>query len=273
MAQVQVNRLEPTNNRNALMQCALDPQSNFTWKLDRNCTTIAKRLVGAGANISHVDKHGWNVIAFGAMKGFTKYVKYLLSKGGDIDNKDNVGRTPLMKAVTHGHVNTTRLLLDSGADVSAVDSHGWSVLHFSVRQLGEKQPNYVLIFELLMQFHNKATSETGKNTKAKMKSNNNKKSRKFGFDAQDSDGRTALMYAALVDDNAVVSQLLEAGADPTVEDKQGMTAYRLCKTDTTRIQIAQGSADWATRQHKKWLQDTEARNPHLNKETCPVKSD
>lgn len=246
----------------------MDPQSNFTWLLDSNCTTIAKRLVGAGANVSHIDKHGWNAIAFGAMKGFTRYVKYLLSKGSDIDNRDLVGRTPLMKAVTHGHVNTTRLLLNNGADTSFADSHGWTVLHFSVRQLGDNQSHYMRILEMLLQSLSSSERETDKAKRQDLKKSRRK--RKISLDGKDNDGRTALMYASLMDNNAAISQLLEAGADPTLVDKKGLTAYGLCKTDTARVQIAQGSADWATRHHKKWLNHQESRNPHLNRETCPA---
>jgi ankyrin repeat protein len=276
---VQVNRLEVTNSRNALMQCAFDPQSNHTWMLDNNCTTIAKRLVGAGANVSHIDKHGWNAIAFGAMKGFTKYVKYLLGKGADIDNKDSAGRTPLMKAVTHGHVNTTQILLEGGADVSIVDSHGWSALHFSTRQLGDTMPaHYMKIFKMLVHIDSPTLSvrQQDKKGKAKKSKDNSqvttkkpiKSRKKLPIDAKDSDGRTALMYATLMNSNELISLLLEAGADPTVEDSQGLTAYALSRVELTRVQLAQASADWATRQHEEWLRRREARNPHLNKETC-----
>lgn len=231
VAQVQVNRLETTNGRSALMQCAFDPQSNSSRALDRNCTTIAKRLVGAGADVALVDKHGWNVIAFGAMKGFTSFIRYLLQKGADVNNRDSAGRTPLMKAVTHGHENTTALLLQEGADAEVLDAHGWSVLHFSTRQLGgDPAPlHYWRLFELLLG------------------------GRGVPLDAQDSDGRTALMYAALMDSPRALSSLLEAGADPTLVDSSEITAYGLCRSEEARGLVALAAAAWAARQHEEWL--------------------
>jgi ankyrin repeat protein len=293
VAQVQVNRLETSNRRSALMQCAFDPQSNSTLALDKNCTTIAKRLVSAGANVSLVDKHGWNVIAMGAMKGFTGYIKYLLSKGADIDNQDKSGRTPLMKAVTHGHVVTALLLLEQGADVSLVDIHGWSVLHFSTRQLRGNRPprHYLDLFFMLVQIDSPALSvrplflsplpsppatvpsadkEASEDTSKKHQERKTKKElKKLPIDAQDSDGRTALMYASLVDGSGeVMGALLNAGADPTLEDMQGLTAYGLSISEASKVRLAMASAAWASSQHAEWLQHREARNPHLNQDTC-----
>lgn len=266
VAEVQVNRLEPANHRNALMQCAFDPQSNITNEIDKNCTLIAELLVSAGTNIFHKDKHDWNAVAMGSIKGLTNFIRYLLSQGADINNIDSKGRTPLMKAVTHGHVNATRLLLTQGADIKIVDSFGWSVLHFCTRQLEGWPHHYVEIFKMLLlsEVNNSHASETQHKI-----TDRQRKDLLVVVDAQDNDGRTALMYASLMNNNRGIEALLRAGADPTVEDNRGLTAYALSTTESVKIQLAHASAEWAVKQHDKWLKNQQTRNPHLNKEVCP----
>ena len=46
----------------------------------------------------------------------------------------------------------------------------------------------------------------------------------YDIDARDALGRTALMRAALRGHNHIVESLVEAGADPTIRDKEGRTA-------------------------------------------------
>lgn len=46
-------------------------------------------------------------------------------------------------------------------------------------------------------------------------------------DARDADGRTALMLAALADDEAAVKAILDRGADPNLQDSRGDTALLL----------------------------------------------
>lgn len=98
------NRVEKVHGRISLFQCGLDPQYSDLLALDENCFSIAKLLNNSGANMSHVDKHGWNAVAMGAVKGFTKFTSYIIDCGANINNLDENGRTPLMKAVTHGHL-------------------------------------------------------------------------------------------------------------------------------------------------------------------------
>ena len=49
----------------------------------------------------------------------------------------------------------------------------------------------------------------------------------LGMDPQDSEGQTALSYAATCEHEEVARKLLEAGADPSVSDKEGCTPYGL----------------------------------------------
>jgi hypothetical protein len=118
---VMVNRIDPTYDRISLMVCGLDPQKRSRVETDLDCVAIAKMLYSAGVNISHVDKHGWDSVAMGAVRGFDRFCEYLIAQGAHHDRADVEGRTPLMKAAAHGHYDTFQLLVEKGADLSCSD--------------------------------------------------------------------------------------------------------------------------------------------------------
>lgn len=241
-----IDRLEPNNQRTSLLQCGFDPQNDNLNELDHNCSQIAHMLSLHGANLSHVDKNGWNGIAIGATTGMKKYIEFLSSRNVSIDLADNSGRTPLMKAVVHGHLSIVKFLLDKGANISHVDNYGWSVFHFAVRQLGGHD-FYLPILELL--------ASTAASSPSTLKALN----------LRDQDGRTPLMYAAVQDTDVAIEILLKFGADPTIEDLNEMTAYRLASSDSMKQTLALASAEWTTKQHSKWKSKVEQKMKRLER--------
>jgi hypothetical protein len=243
---VVIDRKESSHGRTSLLQCGFDPQSDNLEELDSNCTTIAHMISLHGANLSHVDKHGWNGVAIGAMKGMTKYTEFLLSRGVSIDLPDESGRTPLMKAVVHGHLQTVKMLLGHGANLSHVDNFGWSVFHFAVRQLGGHD-YFLPILEFLA-----STASSSPQTAQSL-------------NLQDSDGRTPLMYAAVQDTDAATEILLRHQADPTIQDLQELTAYQMASSTSMKRTLALAAADWATKEHQRWSLKIEKEMKKLQK--------
>jgi uncharacterized protein len=225
-----IDRKEPAHGRTSLLQCGFDPQSSHVDDLDKNCTEIAALLALNGANLSHTDKHGWNAIAIGAMKGYASFIKYLADRGVPINSIDINGRTPLMKAVAHGNLRALQMLLSFNASISITDRYGWSALHFATRQLAGSAL-YLPIFQSLI-------TAIGGNTSI--------------LDVVDQDGRTSLMFASLQETESAVDSLLQAGADPTIRDRRDMSAYMLTNSESIRVKLALASADRAYRDHEQW---------------------
>jgi ankyrin repeat protein len=240
-----IDRKEPDHGRTSLLQCGFDPQSDDLEELDQNCTSIAHMLSLHGANLSHVDKHGWNGVSIGAMKGMTKYTEFLLSRGVPIDLADSDGRTPLMKATVHGHLSTIKMLLERGANISRQDNFGWSVLHFATRQVGGHD-FYLPIFNYLV-------SAVAINASS-------------ALNLRDSDGRTPLMYAAVQGTGSAIYSLVQSGADPTLEDHGGMTAYQITSDDSLKRTLALASAEWVMKAHSEWKQQIEREMGSLENE-------
>ncbi len=155
-----------------------------------------------------------------AFEGDVGCIKKLMDEGVDPNVRDVFGRTPLHLAVQAGHRGVVELLLNYGADPNARDAAGQTPLHWAVAC------GHADIEELLL--------ERGADPNAK-----------------DFAGNTPLHIAAMTtyfsevaevmfevgpklfpaefpyDRGDVVRMLLEYGADPTVENEQGLTPLDL----------------------------------------------
>lgn len=225
-----IDRLEKVNNRTALLQCGLDPQTSYLDILDADCANIASMLLKSGANVHHVDKNQWNAVAMGAVRGLTAYISVLAEHGADVNSKDVNGRTPLMKAVTHGHLVTVRKLLELRANACDVDKHRWSALHFAVRQVVQHHEIFMPVLE-----HMSSVAQ-----------------REGCVDVADEDGRTPLMYAALEGIVEAVEVLLAGGADSRLVDRRGYSAYDLTDRPDIRAILAEASVVRTMQEHEKW---------------------
>ncbi|CAN0395469.1 unnamed protein product, partial [Ectocarpus fasciculatus] len=161
-------------------------------------TEIAKLLHEAGADMKHVDKHGWNAIDFASVKGMVRLVKYLADIGVSFDSPDEDGRTPIMKAAAHGFKPIVQLLYSLGAGLSTSDKHGWTTLHFAVRQAAAEKQFIPVCSYIVSKLKNSPA-----------------------IDAREEHGRTALMYAVAEGNLGVVDMLLLSGADSRLKDKNG----------------------------------------------------
>ncbi|XP_067650462.1 ankyrin repeat domain-containing protein 50-like [Haliotis asinina] len=102
-------------------------------------------LVGMGANMSHLDDDGDNILHYASKGGHVSMVKYVLSNCSvDINSRTKFGKTPLMTTVYHGHRVVADVLVGLGANVSLVDANGDSVLHAACRGGHMNLVKYVL---------------------------------------------------------------------------------------------------------------------------------
>jgi ankyrin repeat protein len=110
-------------------------------------STVAKRLVRAGAAIEGRDNKGRTPIYLAASNGSKVMVELLLSFGAKATVCDNDGMTPLHIAALKGWEPVVSLLLHAGADVNAKEKkHGQTILHFAAIS---KNPSDTLVQYLL----------------------------------------------------------------------------------------------------------------------------
>lgn len=162
-----------------------------------------KELLDQGENVNVKDEayYGQTAISWAAELGLLEVFKLLYEHGARLDILDVDGNSPVFWAMNKEYVNVIEYLLDNikEEDISHKYCAGRSML-FVATEYGSAE-----------------------NVKRFVSSDSN---------VRDDDGLTPLMFAALYSRNAVsnAAALLEAGADPLLEDYEGRTAiYYACQ--------------------------------------------
>mgnify|MGYP001386170771 FL=1 len=119
------------------------------------------------------------------------------AEGGDIAVTNSRGYTPFILAAYYGHTESLVLLQKEGADSCALDEKGSNAF-----------------MGVAFRGHDETAAWLLANTGCDVNHRN------YG-------GQTALMMASLFGREAIIEQLLDAGADPRVVDGQGNTAQSL----------------------------------------------
>lgn len=123
-----------------------------------------------------------------------KVVDFLLTRPDvDVEARTPQDESALMLAALKGRLAQCEALIRRKAHVN---KPGWTPLHYAASHPGEAAPAVV---ELLLEHH-------------------------AYIDATSPNGSTPLMLAAMYGNTQVVAQLLEAGADASLKNEQGMTA-------------------------------------------------
>lgn len=123
-----------------------------------------------------------------------KVVDFLLSRPEvDVEARNAKDESPLMLAALKGRLAQCEALIKRQAHVNKT---GWTALHYAASHPGEQAPALV---QLMLDHH-------------------------AYIDAASPNGSTPLMLAAMYGNRKVVAQLLDAGADATLKNEQGLTA-------------------------------------------------
>jgi ankyrin repeat protein len=94
--------------------------------------SIAKKLIGLGANVNAKNKRAASALMFALNKGNEQVAELLVQSGSDVNAKDDVGWTPLMYAAKSGMSNLVQKLIDNGADIHARSKAGASPVFIAV---------------------------------------------------------------------------------------------------------------------------------------------
>lgn len=141
----------------------------------------------------------------------------LISSGVDLNKRHQLGWTALQLAAVNKNLKAVQLLLKNGADPN----------------LGDDYSNYMRI-----------AREKGFNALQVMLAREEEFSDRLSRQAT-FQGCTALHYAVLMDDASIVSALIEAGADPTVENKNGHRPVEYVKSNNIKDILKNGEKKFA----------------------------
>ena len=154
-------------------------------------------LLSAGADINATKEFGQTALHVAALAGKSDALAALLEHEPDLAAVDNGGRTALHYAAFQtATVEPTRLLLANGLDPSATATDGTTPLHFAATNGGAEVSRLLL--------------EAGANP-----------------NPINGDGMSPLHYAAPEGGAALIRVLLEHGADPNIPDPDRRTALHL----------------------------------------------
>ena len=170
----------------------------FTFAIKLGDYDRVKRMLDSGVDPNLYDDF-YNNANTGLMKaahhGYTDIAELLLENGANLETKDSMGMTALSYGVSAKRYDIVEFLLNVGANPNNINKGGYTPLASALLHGNEK------ISRLLI--------ERGANL-------NNK----------DNKGNTPLMYTndGEID---IVELLLENGADPTLQNNDGKSAYEL----------------------------------------------
>ncbi|KAK2142501.1 hypothetical protein LSH36_947g01017 [Paralvinella palmiformis] len=170
-------------------------QSN-TKLLEEVLSRIMEILLDHGADVNFQNEAGKTPLMLAAYEGQRDAVKELLARGAKLEMRDRGGSTSLHWGVLCPNLNMIDDLLDSGADTLAVDYNGWSALMRIAAVGGNRHAAEKLL---------RHTQQL--------------------IDVRDKDGKTALMTSVVNGHMELVHLLLEKGADISIKNEYGKTAY------------------------------------------------
>lgn len=199
-----------------------------------------KLLLEEGADPDLCPKSGITGLQEASQAGDLDIVRILLLYGANVNHQDHCGDTPLIVASRWGHAKTARCLLQNGARINECNDKGSTPLSVAARH------DYEDVIEELLSPRWEGSG--GKGTRVNV-------------NRRDKKGRTALHRAVegiwLLDGvrserkEDVVRILLEAGADPSIRDKDGKTPAERVRWLTGGEELKRLLSEGAVKEGKK----------------------
>ena len=162
-----------------------------------------QREIAGGADVNAGDADGWTLLmAAAGYNARPEVIQLLLKAGADVNAWDSTSMTALSWAAMRSpNPQVIRVILEAGANAESRDVGGDTPLMFAARY----NPNPAVLAALLAVHPN--------------------------LEARDHTEETALLLAARFNNVAVVTQLLDSGADPKSKDNLNLTAFDWAKNN------------------------------------------
>ncbi|CAM9492213.1 unnamed protein product [Heterosigma akashiwo] len=190
----------------------VDEESGLTTLIQaahRGQLEIAKLLLEKGVNVNAATTEGVTALVAACSEGHEELAAALLGGGADVNHRDQQGTSALMAAAVAGHLDLLQALLAAGAEVNAQNEDGHTALMFAYN--GRNQ-----VATLLARYAD------------------------YLKDADD--GQSKIIEEALEKHAAIVAALKAAGADESLQDKEGRTAADFDYKEPTAEELAEAAA-------------------------------
>lgn len=188
-------------------------------------------LLKAKVPIEAKNKDGHTALMLAAREGQDDNVDWLLAHGAKVNETAPNGWTPLMLAAYNGQNFAVTSLLRADADVKVKDPEGWDALMIALSEgrggIAEKliEAGAVVPSGLVDGLSPLIHSTFG----GDLRSVRLVLAKKPDLTARDQDGWSALEIAAYNGNQQIAMELLRAGIDPNLKDKEGKTALDQAK--------------------------------------------
>jgi ankyrin len=178
---------------------------------------IVAGLVGRGGG-------GLTALVFAAREGEIESARRLIAAGADVNQPTEYGWTPLLTAVNNRNYQLARLLIEHGANVNLANKGGWTPLYLAIDNRNIEGGDYPVPKPDLDHFEMiRLLLEKGADPNLRVKDNTLTRTI-FTMQWFYEDGATPFVRAAQSSDTAVMSLLLEYGADPQAATANGDNA-------------------------------------------------
>lgn len=174
---------------------------DFFTAVKKDDAATVKSLLQRGFDANSRDPNGQHALYLALQEPSLKVVSTLLDwDKTKVESRNAADESPLMLASLKGILPVVAKLVEKGADVN---KPGWAPLHYAATR------GHLDVMTLLLENH-------------------------AYIDAASPNGSTPLMMAALYGSPSAVKLLLEAGADPTLKNTQGLTAIDFANRDNRK---------------------------------------
>ncbi|KAJ8317104.1 hypothetical protein KUTeg_005008 [Tegillarca granosa] len=207
----------------------------------QNLPEIERILDTGEVKVDVPDKYGFTGLMQASQKGYLDIVELLLSRDADVHCQNDAGKSALMLACYAGQLDVVKKLREHGARYTDHDKGGTTPLHWAVDSGNAKLVDWMISDGADVNVQDHQTKWTPLIRCASLAGNREVALTLLvagaNIDAQDRDGKTALMVAIINGHQQLVELLLQKNANLKVTNEYGKTALDMARSMEKRVYI------------------------------------